>query len=122
MVKSHLNYLMQTVTPYQSSKIDWTFSIQNVRTVARGASPQDEGKRKGIASRLKGTASPHNKRIELTARGRHGLCLRKARAGDAPGFRFPAEALRPCSQLIRALYGRGCLHKMKRKNDPAIFI
>jgi hypothetical protein len=55
---------------------------------------------------VKRGTSPHNKRIELTALGRHSLCLRKVRAGDAPGFRFSAEALRPCSQLIRALYGR----------------
>ena len=49
---------------------------------------------------------PHNKRIELTARGRHVFRLRESRAGDPSGLSFPGQALRPCSQLIRALYGR----------------
>jgi hypothetical protein len=56
---------------------------------------------------IKVCASPYNKRIELTARGRHGLCLSKARAGDPPPPYLPVRRLRPCSQLIRALYGRG---------------
>jgi hypothetical protein len=54
---------------------------------------------------LKRGASPYNKRIELTALGRHVFCLRKSHAGDAPGFDFPVESFRPCSQLIRELYG-----------------
>ena len=62
---------------------------------------------------IKGTASPYNKRIELTARGRHAL--RDPRVGSAPWAKalpVPSAAsasqapLRPCSQLIRALYGR----------------
>src|SRR6185295_1728949 len=61
----------------------------------------------------KHSASPYNKRIELTARGRHGLCsfgwvnsLGKARAGFTLRSRpFRAATSGPCSQLIRALYG-----------------
>jgi hypothetical protein len=48
---------------------------------------------------------PHNKRIELTALGRHGLCLCKARAGDAPAPGFPAGHLRPRAQVTPVLYG-----------------
>ena len=66
---------------------------------------------------------PYNKRIELTARGRHAGCLRNRRAGDPPGFGLPAEPLRPCSQLIRALYGlsagsrfRGAFNDSEAKN------
>ena len=56
---------------------------------------------------VKGTASPYNNWIELTARGRHAQCLRNGRAGIPPGLSLPGQALRPCSLLIRALYGRG---------------
>gem|GEM_PF-5056115 len=38
--------------------------------------------------------------IELTALGRHGICMRKFRAGDATVLDFPVENLRPCSQFI----------------------
>ena len=44
--------------------------------------------------------------IELTARGRHAVCLRNRRAGDPPPLYLPVQGLRPCSQLIQALYGR----------------
>lgn len=56
-------------------------------------------------SRLKGSGSPYNKRIELTVRGRHVFRLRESRAGDPLGLYLylPLQALRPCSQLIRAL-------------------
>jgi hypothetical protein len=54
-----------------------------------------------------GSGLPYNKRIELTARGRHGACLRKPRAGSPPAAGLPPSACGPCSQLIRALYGRG---------------
>ena len=58
------------------------------------------------ASRLKGSGSPYNNWIELTARGRHGARLREPRAGIPPHPSLPGRALRPCSQLIQALYGR----------------
>ena len=61
---------------------------------------------KGSASRLSNGGSPHNKQINLSSLGRHGLCLRKARAGDTPGFGYPAEPLRPRSQVIWALCGQ----------------
>ena len=48
---------------------------------------------------------PYNKWIERTSLGRHGLCLRKARAGNTPAFHFPVEGLRPRSPLIHTLYG-----------------
>jgi hypothetical protein len=47
--------------------------------------------------------SPYNKRIELTARGRHVFRMRESRAGDPPRPSLPGRALRPCSQLIRAM-------------------
>ena len=50
-------------------------------------------------------ASPYNKRIELTARGRHVGCLRNRRAGSPTALSVPASAFGPCSQLIRVLYG-----------------
>ena len=43
--------------------------------------------------------------FKLTVLGRHGICLRKFRAGDTPVFNFPVEYLRPCSQLKTQLYG-----------------
>src|SRR6267142_3469206 len=57
---------------------------------------------------------PYNKWINQTARGRHAPCTRwvdasgqsKGRAGDAPGLSLPGQALRPCSLVIHALYGR----------------
>ena len=63
---------------------------------------------------VKNGTSPLNKRIEPIALGRHALCVRwvysmrisKGRAGDTTGQSFPGLALRPCSRLIRALYGR----------------
>jgi hypothetical protein len=65
------------------------------------------------ASRLKGTASPYNKRIEQSARGRHGfrgfsvLASPWANALPVPSSPSASQAgLRPCSQFIRALYGR----------------
>lgn len=51
-------------------------------------------------------APPHNKRIELTAGGRHGHCLRNGRAGSARPLLFPRRGLAPSSQLIRALAGQ----------------
>ena len=74
----------------------------------------EQGENKSRAQRLnfkemkidQGLSEPYNKWINQTALGRHGACFRKPRAGDAPGFRFPAEALRPCSLVIHALYGR----------------
>ena len=51
-------------------------------------------------------ASPYNKRIELTARGRHVGCLRNRRAGFTLRVRRCAGRSGPCSQLIRALCGR----------------
>jgi hypothetical protein len=44
-------------------------------------------------------------RINKTALGRHTFCLRKSCAGDASGLSFPGQALRPCSLVIRQLYG-----------------
>ena len=78
---------------------------------------------------LKCKLSPHNIGIERTARGRHALCIlwvdslgqSKGRAGDAPGLHFPVHALRPCSPLIPALYGRNKItmekqNKIKQKS------
>jgi hypothetical protein len=48
---------------------------------------------------------PHNRWVERTAPGRHGACLRKPHAGDAPALSFPGQGLRPCSPLTHALYG-----------------
>jgi hypothetical protein len=47
------------------------------------------------------------------ARGRHGVCLRKPRAGDTAGLSLRANALRPCSRLNRSLYGL----KSERKKE-----
>ena len=61
---------------------------------------------------IKGGASPHNKRIELTPRGRHAPCdpvgidIVKGRAGFTLRVRRSAGHGGPCSQLIRALYGQ----------------
>jgi hypothetical protein len=48
---------------------------------------------------------PYNNPFNPTALGRHGICLRKSRAGDAPAFDFPVEGLRPCSRVNGELYG-----------------
>ena len=69
-------------------------------------------------------ASPYNNRIEQTARGRHALrytalCLFSAcegRAGNPPHLSLPGQALRPCSLLIRALYGLCDLVRNPSKN------
>ena len=45
---------------------------------------------------------PYNKAIQPDDLGRHGLCLRKARAGDAQDLSVPA---RPFA-LVRRLIGR----------------
>ena len=58
--------------------------------------------------RFMGRGAPHNNWIELTARGCHGPCLRKARASSPPGLLLRRRPYGPCSQLIQALYGR-CL-------------
>ncbi len=62
----------------------------------------------------KGTTPPYNNRIEPTARGRHALCgfsmgsILRAKVAPVPSGPFSTRrALRPCSRLIRALYGRG---------------
>src|SRR5687768_14068679 len=64
----------------------------------------DRGKE---VSRLKGSGSPYNNRIELIARGRHAARLRERRASSPPAAGLPPSACGPCSQFIRALYGRG---------------
>ena len=51
-------------------------------------------------------ASPYNKRIHLSAGGRHGACLRKPRAGSASAAGLQASACAPSSQVIRVLYGQ----------------
>ena len=53
-------------------------------------------------------------RINLTALGRHTLCMRKGCAGDTPAFHFPVEGLRPCSQVIRVLYGQ---NQLRNRNE-----
>lgn len=55
---------------------------------------------------IKDGASPYNKAFELSARGRHGACLRKPRAGKPPPPYLPVRRLQPCSQLNAVLYGR----------------
>ena len=45
---------------------------------------------------------PYNNRFNLTSLGRHGLCLRKARAGDPTHPSVPAGR----SGLVRRLIGR----------------
>jgi hypothetical protein len=60
------------------------------------------------------SASPYNNRIELPARGWHALCGRSLAASRClhksrqfpPRPYLPVRPLRPCSQLIRTLYGR----------------
>jgi hypothetical protein len=59
--------------------------------------------------RLRGGASPYNKRIEPTARGRHALCGLSVGATlwakvtpVSSGPSASQAALRPCSRLIRA--------------------
>ncbi len=49
----------------------------------------------GLNSKMNERKEPHNKLLKPTARGRHGPCLRKARAGDAPDLGFPAEGPSP---------------------------
>jgi hypothetical protein len=58
-----------------------------------------------------GTAwsSPHNKGINLTARGRHALCSVGRLSGSI------LRARRPCSQVIPVLYGRLKKWKIKMK-------
>ena len=58
------------------------------------------------ASRLKSSGSPHINWIELTACGRHAFRVRESHAGNPPPLYLPVQGLRPCSQLIHALYGR----------------
>jgi len=61
-----------------------------------------------------GGTPPHNQRIEPTARGGHAFCevlsvkasLRAKVAPVPSGPSASQAALRPCSRLIRALYGR----------------
>ena len=54
---------------------------------------------------LKVGMSPYNKRIDLSALGWHGP--REARPAPVPSSPSASQAgFRPCSQLIRALYGR----------------
>ena len=57
-------------------------------------------------SQAKGSGSPHNNRIEQTARGRHVFRLRESHAGSPPALLLRRRACGPCSLLIRALYGR----------------
>jgi hypothetical protein len=60
-----------------------------------------------------GGTPPHNQRIEPTARGGHAFCevswvgasLRAKVAPVPSGPSASQAALRPCSRLIRALYG-----------------
>ena len=54
------------------------------------------------------------RRFNLPSLGRHTVCLRKRCAGDASGFALPGEALRPRSQVNRALYG---LRKLRNRNE-----
>ena len=73
-------------------------------------------------------ASPYNNRIELTARGWHAPCVAASGASlrmhgarqFPPAPSLPGRRLRPCSQLIRALYGRVC-HEAPRRNSPEDF-
>ena len=59
----------------------------------------------GLASRLAGSGLPYNNRIELTARGLSRRLLGQP-PRQVPSRRVRAGlAFRPCSQLIRALYG-----------------
>jgi hypothetical protein len=46
------------------------------------------------------------KRIELTVRGCHVFRVGESRASDPSALSVPGQGLRPCSQLIRALYGQ----------------
>ena len=48
----------------------------------------------------------HNKFIQPDCARPTRLLRSKSRAGDASGFGFPAETLRPCSLVNKALYGR----------------
>ena len=65
------------------------------------------GKEQELRANADTASPPYNKRIELTARGRHALRLREGRAGfTLRPCPFQARASGPCSQLIRALYGR----------------
>ena len=60
----------------------------------------------------KGSASPYNKRIDLTPRGRHAPCdvpwvdRGKGHAGFTLRVRLRAGHGGPSSKLIGALYGR----------------
>ena len=62
---------------------------------------------KGREPRLKGIALPYNKAFDLSARGWHAARLRERRASSPPRAGLPASRSGPCSQFIRALYGRG---------------
>jgi hypothetical protein len=77
-------------------------------------------------------APPYNKRFKPPARGLHAFCFQGSKRGGpsqksrryTPGFGFPAEALRPCSQVIHVLYGRvkESLHKKGAKSSDPISI
>ena len=47
----------------------------------------------------------HNKFIQPDCARPSRFSEAKNRAGDATGFGFPAETLRPCSLVNKALYG-----------------
>ena len=55
---------------------------------------------------FKGSGSPHNNWIELTARGCHAGRLRVQRASSPSPLLLRRRGCGPCSQLIQALYGR----------------
>jgi len=68
--------------------------------------------------RLDCTKSPYNKRIELTARGRHALRLREDRAGSPPGAglppRPPGRARRSSACITDETAKRGGLMKFSK--------
>ena len=90
------------------------FQAHNLKKIPGFKQGRSAKRRRG----LKASASPYNKRIEQSARGRHGFCrllvgigsLGKSRAGSPPAARLPASACGPSSRFIRALYGRWISH------------
>jgi hypothetical protein len=77
-------------TPLQEGA--WVFGLRTVKMEMYGAESE-------------ALTPPYNMPFESIALGRHGACLRKPHAGDAPAFHFPVEGLRPCSRFNGLLYG-----------------
>ena len=62
-----------------------------------------------ISANINGKKEPYNQGIERTARGRHGACLRKLRAGDTTGLSLPGQ----CPPSVLAVHPRvmNCLRR-----------